>query len=127
MLSDACFEFCSQLLDVIRPVHAVLLLRGLLASFHKNLRFCDLCKELAFGTPESLRPNQDFIQLVPAQHVLPPVPEKLRIGPVPSGASTQVALPTVLSINHLGFNRSAGIALMGCPSTTQEIARVRTV
>jgi hypothetical protein len=74
MLSDACFEFCSQLLDVIRPVHAVLLLRGLLASFHKNLRFCDLCKELAFGTPESLRPNQDFIQLVRAQHVLPPVP-----------------------------------------------------
>ena len=45
-----------------------------LASFHKYLRLCDLCKELAFGSPDALRQNQDFIQLVRAQHVLPPVP-----------------------------------------------------
>ena len=48
-----------------------------LESIRKYLRFGDLCKELAFGTPESLRPNQDFIQLVRAQHVLPPVPGEL--------------------------------------------------
>jgi len=47
---------------------------GCLASDHKNLRFCDLCKELAFGSPDALRQNQDFIQLVRAQNVLPPVP-----------------------------------------------------
>src|SRR6516225_11986652 len=45
-----------------------------LESFHKYLRFCDLCKELAFGSPDALRQNQDFIQLVRAQNVLPPVP-----------------------------------------------------
>src|SRR6516164_7979882 len=45
-----------------------------LESCHKYLRFCDLCKELAFGSPDALRQNQDFIQLVRAQNVLPPVP-----------------------------------------------------
>src|SRR6516162_10190437 len=64
--------------SVPRPKKGLLLAykitRTCLASVHKYLRFCDLCKELAFGTPESLRPNQDFIQLVRAQHVLPPVP-----------------------------------------------------
>jgi hypothetical protein len=51
---------------------------GCLASDHKNLRFCDLCKELAFGSPDALRQNQDFIQLVRAQNVLPPVPGEAR-------------------------------------------------
>jgi len=67
--------------SVPRPKKGLLLAykitRTCLASVHKYLRFCDLCKELAFGTPESLRPNQDFIQLVRAQHVLPPVPGEL--------------------------------------------------
>ena len=50
------------------------------ASFHKYLRFCDLCKELAFGSPDALRQNQDFIQLARAQHVLPPVPGERHAG-----------------------------------------------
>src|SRR5215469_5971341 len=50
-----------------------------LTSFHKNLRFCDLCKELAFGAPEVVRPNRDFIQLVCAQHVVPPVPGEAKV------------------------------------------------
>jgi hypothetical protein len=45
-----------------------------LASIHKCLRPCDLCKELAFGAPDVVGPNRDFTQLVRAQHVVPPVP-----------------------------------------------------
>ena len=45
-----------------------------LTSFHKYLRFCDLCKELAFLALQRKRCSRDFIQLVRAQHVLPPVP-----------------------------------------------------
>jgi hypothetical protein len=38
MLSDACFQFCSQLLDTIRPVHAVVLVRGLLEGVERYSR-----------------------------------------------------------------------------------------
>ena len=38
MLSDACFEFCSQMLDMIRPTHAVLLVRGLLEDVERDSR-----------------------------------------------------------------------------------------
>jgi hypothetical protein len=38
MLSDACFEFCSQMLDMIRPAHAVLLVPGLLEGVERYSR-----------------------------------------------------------------------------------------
>src|ERR1700751_1155695 len=45
-----------------------------LASVHKSLRLCDLCKELAFGAAAQKGEVAIFIQLVRAQPVVPPVP-----------------------------------------------------
>jgi len=69
-----------------------------LASFHKYLRLCDLCKELAFGSPDALRQNQDFIQLVRAQHVLPPVPGELTGVGLNTRVAPETFLPTVSGI-----------------------------
>ena len=45
MLSDACFEFCAELLDMIRPGHAVLLARGLLKDVERCSRGSLECAE----------------------------------------------------------------------------------
>jgi hypothetical protein len=54
----------------------LVLLLEKLASVHKCLRLCDLCKELAFGAAAQKGEVAIFIQLVCAQPVVPPVPGK---------------------------------------------------
>ena len=85
-----------------------------LESFHKYLRFCDLCKELAFGSPDALRQNQDFIQLVRAQNVLPPVPgepdlPKILLFLRRSPAASLECFRGSVRISHGGV-RNAGLA-----------------
>jgi len=53
-----------------------------LASVHKYLRFCDLCKQLVFGAQCARLVKSLFIQLVRVQHVVPPVPGEPRALPL---------------------------------------------
>lgn len=47
-----------------------------LASVHKFLRLCGLCKELAFGPQYVGDTVAFFVQFIPIQQVMPPVPGK---------------------------------------------------